>query len=81
MSTSQICDPELDELFKLQRSQVDINERQKTFQQITKHIFENVYWLGVWQDPDTFAVGTRLNNVKISGATPFYNCLEWELVP
>ena len=81
VSTSQICDETLDGLFQLQRTQVDATERQKTFQQITKHIFDNVYWLGVWQDPDTFAVGTRLKNVKISGATPFFNCMEWELTP
>jgi len=79
VSTSQICDETLDGLFQLQRSQVDFAERQKTFQQITKHIFENVYWLGLWQDPDAFAIGARLKNVKISGPTPFYNCMEWEL--
>jgi peptide/nickel transport system substrate-binding protein len=79
VAASQICDETLDGLFQLQRTQVDFATRQKTFQQITKHIFENVYWLGLWQDPDAFAIGTRLKNVKISGPTPFYNCMEWEL--
>jgi len=75
------CDKTLDGLFQLQRTQVDPTERQKTFHQITRHIFENVYWLGLWQDPDTWAIGKRLQNVKISGATPFYNIMEWDLVP
>ena len=74
------CDEELDALFAKQRTQVDLEQREATFHQITKHIFENVYWLGLWQDPDTWAVGKRLKNVKISGATPLYSIMEWELV-
>jgi peptide/nickel transport system substrate-binding protein len=73
------CDPELDGLFALQRTQVDIAQRQATFHTITKLIFDKVYWLGYWQDPDIWAIGPRLKNVKISGATPFYNIIEWEL--
>jgi peptide/nickel transport system substrate-binding protein len=75
------CDPELEALFKQEITQVDFAERQQTFFQITRYIFENVYWLGVWQDPDSFAVGPRLQNVKISGATPFFNIREWDLTP
>jgi ABC-type transport system substrate-binding protein len=74
-----VCDPELHELFAKQRTQVDPAERQATFRQITKIIFDQVYWLGIWQDPDIWAVGPRLKNVKISGATPFFNVIEWEL--
>lgn len=74
------CDEELDALFAKQRTQVDLEQRMATFHQITKHIFENVYWLGLWQDPDTWAVGKRLKNVRISGATPLYSIMEWELV-
>ena len=74
-----VCDPELHELFAKQRTQIDIAERQATFHQITKYIFDQVYWLGIWQDPDIWAVGPRLKNVKLSGATPFFNIAEWEL--
>jgi len=77
---SAFCDEELDALFQLQATQVDFNERQQTFYQLTKMIFDKVYWLGIWQDPDLFGIGERLKNVKISGATPFFNVLEWELV-
>ena len=73
------CDPELDSLFAQQATQVDFNERQQTFYKITKLIFDKVYFLGYWQDPDIWAVGPRLQNVKLSGATPFYNVREWDL--
>jgi peptide/nickel transport system substrate-binding protein len=74
-----ICDPELDGLFKLQATQVDFAARQKTFQQISKLMFDKVYWLGMWKDPDQWAIGSRLMNVKISGVTPFFNITEWDL--
>lgn len=74
-----VCDKELEDLLMLQRTQVDSAERQATFHKITKLIFDKVYWLGIWQDPDVWAIGPTLKNVKISGATPFFNILEWEL--
>jgi peptide/nickel transport system substrate-binding protein len=75
----RICDPELDDLFKLQATQVDFKERQATFQKISKLMYDQVYWLGVWQDPDQWALGSRLQDVKISGATPFYDIEQWDL--
>ena len=42
-------------------------------------IFDKVYWLGVWQDPDIWGVNERLQNVKFSGTTPFFNITEWDL--
>ncbi len=74
-----ICDPELDDLFKLQATQVDFKERQATFQKISKLMYDQVYWLGVWQDPDQWALGSRLQNVKISGSTPFFDIEQWDL--
>jgi peptide/nickel transport system substrate-binding protein len=74
-----ICDPELDQLFQQEAKQVDFAARQQTFYKISKMIFDKVYWLGLWQDPDIWAVGSRLQNVKISGATPFFNIAEWDL--
>ena len=74
-----VCDEELDGLFQLQATQVDPAERQQTFHKITRLIYEKVYWLGVWEDPDIWAVGARLKNVRLSGATPFFNVVEWDL--
>jgi len=75
-----LCDEALDGLFRKQASQVDFAARQQTFYEITKYIFDQALWIGIWQDPDLFGIGERLKNVKISGATPFFNVLEWELV-
>jgi ABC-type transport system substrate-binding protein len=58
---------------------VDFKQRQATFQKISKLMYDQVYWLGVWQDPDTWAIGSRLQNVKVSGATPFYDIEQWDL--
>lgn len=76
---SALCDEELDALFQTQAAQVDAAAREQTFHQITKHIFDNVYWLGVWQDPDIWAVSSELTNVTLSGATPFSKIGEWDL--
>lgn len=74
-----MCDPDLDALFTKQTTQVDFAERQKTFWEICEVMHENVYWLGVWQDPDLFALGARIQNAKLSGASPFFNIVEWDL--
>jgi peptide/nickel transport system substrate-binding protein len=75
-----LCDQELDGLFQKQAMQVDFAERQQTMYQVTKRIYEQVFWLGLWQDPDLFGVNDRVQNIKISGATPFFNIAEWEIV-
>lgn len=74
-----VCDEELDALIQLQATQVDAAERQKTISQINQMFHDRVYWLGLWQDPDVWAVGSRLNNVKFSGVTPLFNIVEWDL--
>jgi peptide/nickel transport system substrate-binding protein len=81
LNWQRVCDTDLENLFLKQVSQVDFAARQQTFFEISQMIFEKVYWLGVWQDPDSFAIGPRLENVKISGVTPFYNISEWDLNP
>jgi peptide/nickel transport system substrate-binding protein len=74
-----ICDEELDRLIQLQSTQVDAVERQKTISQINQLFFDKVYIIGMWQDPDVYAVGPRLVNVKFSGVTMFFNIGEWDL--
>jgi len=74
-----ICDQELDQLFQDQATQVDFATRQQTFYKISQMVYDKVYWLGLWQDPDIWAIGSRLQNVKLSGTTPFFNIVEWDL--
>lgn len=75
-----LCDQKLNDLFLLEKTQVDFAARQKTFWEITKYIFDQAYFFGLWQDPDVFGISSRLTNVKISGATPLYNIMEWDFV-
>jgi ABC-type transport system substrate-binding protein/ABC-type amino acid transport substrate-binding protein len=74
-----LCDEQLEALWVQQSTQVDFAQRQQTLYQITKYIYDNVYWLGLWSDPDLFGVSKRLVNVKVSGATPFYTVFDWDI--
>jgi len=74
-----ICDEELDSLIQLQSTQLDPAERQKTISKINQLFHDKVYWIGIWQDPDIWAVSSRLANVKFSGVTPFFNITEWDI--
>lgn len=76
---SWLCNEELDQLLQLQATQIDFTQRQATFHQISKLIHDQVFFLGLWTDPDLWASGPRLSNVHISGITPFFNIYEWEL--
>jgi peptide/nickel transport system substrate-binding protein len=73
------CDETLDELFRRQLATIDPEERIQIVQEIGKHIHDQVYWLGMWEDPDYWMVGERLTGVKFSGVTPFYNIMEWDV--
>jgi len=78
---SYLCNEQLDELFKLQLTQINPSERQQTFHQISKLIYDQVYFIGLWTDPDYWAANPRLLNVQISGTTPFFNITAWEIKP
>jgi len=73
------CNEELDALFRLEATQVDANERQKTFQKINKIFYDEVIWIGLWANPDIWAVSPKMQNVKFSGVTPFFNIGEWDI--
>lgn len=74
-----VCDISLDALFKLQATQLDLDKRQQTFYKITRLIFVEAYWVGIWQDPDWYATSDRMTGMKFSGSTPFYNIMEWDM--
>ncbi|MBM3153150.1 MAG: peptide ABC transporter substrate-binding protein [Chloroflexi bacterium] len=75
------CDETLDALFRQQVSTVDPAARAAIFHQITKYMYENVYYLGIWEDGDVWIVNPRLTGYKFSGVTPFFNIMDWDLVP
>jgi peptide/nickel transport system substrate-binding protein len=78
-SPTGLCDEKLDGLFQTQATIVDFAERQAVLHEITRYLFDQAYWIGLWEDPDLFAFGDRMQNVKMSGATPFFNIIEWDM--
>ncbi len=76
-----ICDEQLDAWFQQQLAEADPEKRMQIFYQISRYIFEQVYWLGLWQDPDLWGISGRLTNVRLSGVTPFFSIAEWDLTP
>jgi ABC-type transport system substrate-binding protein len=71
----------LDAWFQQQLAEADPEKRMQIFHQISRYIFEQVYWLGLWQDPDLWGISGRLTNVRLSGVTPFFSIAEWDLTP
>lgn len=74
------CDEELDALFQAQLVETDPEKRVEIFHQITKYMHDNVYWFGLYVDPDMWIVSSDLTGVKFSGITPFFNIMEWDFV-
>jgi len=79
LNAQYLCDEELDALFVAQASEVDPEARIEIFHEISRIMNEKVYWLGLWPDPDLFAVTSNVSNVKFSGVTPFFNIAEWDI--
>jgi len=75
------CNPELDELFDKQATETNPDVRKDLYYQIGQIMFDNVVWVGLWKDPDLWAVSNRLQGVKFSGASPFWNANEWFINP
>jgi peptide/nickel transport system substrate-binding protein len=73
-----ICDEELDKLFT-QQATADTKTRIDLFHQIGKLMYDKVYWISLWDDQDLWTVSKKLQNVRFSGATPFWNCYEWDI--
>jgi peptide/nickel transport system substrate-binding protein len=79
LNWQKVNDPDLDALFQAQQTEVDAQARTATFYEISKIVYDQVYWLGIWQDPDLFGISDKITNVKLSGVTPFFNIAEWDL--
>ncbi len=73
------CNPELDALFDQQATETDPEARKQLYYQIGQIMFDDVVWVGMWKDPDLWSVSTRLQGVRLSGATPFWNAHEWAI--
>jgi peptide/nickel transport system substrate-binding protein len=74
------CNKELDALLDKSATTVDREERIKLFHQAGQIMYDDVVWIGLWNDTDLWSVSKRLKNVVFSGGTPFWNATEWEIV-
>jgi peptide/nickel transport system substrate-binding protein len=75
-----VCDETLDALFQKQAVTVDDAERAAVFHEISSYMHENVYYLGIWEDPDVWIVNPRITDYLFSGVSPFFNIMDWDLV-
>jgi peptide/nickel transport system substrate-binding protein len=74
------CNQELDALLDQQATTVDPEARKGLYYQIEKIMHDEVVWIGIWKDPDLWSVSNRLKGVRLSGATPFWNVADWDVV-
>jgi peptide/nickel transport system substrate-binding protein len=74
-----VCIDELDTLLMDQASVLDTQERIDMYHQISQLLYDEVLYVGIWKDPDLWSINNRLQNVKLSGAAPFWNAHEWSV--
>jgi peptide/nickel transport system substrate-binding protein len=73
------CNQELDALMEEQARTTDPEARVELFHQIDEILFNDVVMVGVWHDPDLWALSSRVVDARISGADPFWNAANWDL--
>lgn len=73
------CNPQLDELLTEQARTVDFERRVELFHQIDQIITDDVVWVGVWYDPDLWAISDKYDNTRVSGADPLWNIANWTI--
>jgi peptide/nickel transport system substrate-binding protein len=74
-----VCDEYLDGLFQQQLVTLDPQERTEIFYEISKYMHDQVIWLGLYVDADYWMIGERLTGVQLSGVTPFFNIVDWDI--
>jgi peptide/nickel transport system substrate-binding protein len=72
-----ICNPDLEALLQEQAITADPVARREIYDQIHQIMYDEVYYIGMWKDPDLWSIHQDLQNVRLSGPTPFYNAHEW----
>lgn len=71
------CNEELDAILSQASTTVNREERIQLFYQAAQIMYDDVVWVGLWNDTDLWSVSNRLKNVEFSGGTPFWNVTEW----
>lgn len=71
------CNAQLDEILGQASTAVNRDERIQLFYQAAQIMYDDVVWVGLWNDTDLWSVNNRLKNVEFSGGTPFWNVTDW----
>ncbi len=74
-----VCSDDFEALLKEQASTLDTQARVDLYHQIAQWMYDQVIYIGIWKDPDLWSINSRLQNVKLSGAAPFWNASEWSV--
>lgn len=74
-----ICNPQLEDLFSKQSIEIDPQQRIDQFHQIAKIMYDETYIIPIRNDDDIYAINSRLQNIKFSGADPFMFAYEWDI--
>lgn len=75
------CDAKMDELLKQQAVTADPAARLAVYREIQQKMYDEVLYIGMWKDPDLWSIHTALQNVNLSGPTPFWNANAWTVAP
>jgi peptide/nickel transport system substrate-binding protein len=73
------CNEKLDEILSLASTTVNRDERIKLFYDAAQIMYDDVVWVGLWNDTDLWSVSNRVKNVEFSGGTPFWNVTDWDV--
>lgn len=74
------CSPELDALFDAANRETDPAAREALFHDISRYIYDQYIYIGIWYDADNWQVSKSLTGVRINGLYPFWNISEWDKV-
>jgi peptide/nickel transport system substrate-binding protein len=75
-----VCIEELDELFSTQAVTADPDARIEMFNEITRIMHDEMFYMVVRNDPDFWSLNTRVKNVRFgAGDWPFWNSYEWDV--
>jgi peptide/nickel transport system substrate-binding protein len=79
VNDSYLCDEELDGLFQQQAALADTEARRAIFFEIQQIMYDNVYWLPLWHDPDLWALSGTFENARLAPTTQFWNAANWDI--
>ncbi|MCC6188701.1 MAG: peptide ABC transporter substrate-binding protein [Anaerolineales bacterium] len=75
------CNADLETLLDEQAVTADPQARRALYEQIQQIMFDEMIYVGIWKDPDLWSIHESIQNVRLSGPTPFWNAHEWTVTP